>query len=123
MMSRHSSICVAVSTNGGAKRMILPWVGLASKPFSFRAMQMSQAGTLCGVIDQNSIEQSFAPNTSDQIGLVHELFNPTPKSLSQLPCICVSFSSRITSRASIATLLASGFLQKWNHADPVGSLS
>ncbi len=43
MMSAHSSSCSSVSVRGGARRMMLPCVGLASSPFSFRRMQMSQA--------------------------------------------------------------------------------
>ncbi len=35
MMPRHSSISDSVMVKGGANRMILPWVGFASSPFSF----------------------------------------------------------------------------------------
>jgi len=39
----HSSSCGSVNVRGGAKRIMLPCVGLASKPFSLRAMHTSQA--------------------------------------------------------------------------------
>ena len=37
MMSAHSSSCSSVSVRGGARRMMLPCVGLASSPFSSQA--------------------------------------------------------------------------------------
>lgn len=43
MISTHSSISAAVMHSGGAKRMMLPCVGLASNPFSAIFTQMSQA--------------------------------------------------------------------------------
>lgn len=43
MMSMLSCICDSLITRGGAKRIISPCVGLASKPFSLSLMQTSQA--------------------------------------------------------------------------------
>lgn len=43
MMSMLSSICASLITRGGAKRMMSPCVGLASKPLSLSFRQTSQA--------------------------------------------------------------------------------
>jgi hypothetical protein len=43
IIAQHANNCASVMTKGGAKRMILPCVGLASKPFSASCIQISQA--------------------------------------------------------------------------------
>src|SRR5690606_3362801 len=45
MIPMHSSNCGLLITNGGAKRILSPWVGLASKPRSLSAKQRSHAAS------------------------------------------------------------------------------
>ena len=45
MMSRHSYSWSSVMTRGGAKRILSPWVGLASSPLSRSFRQTSHAST------------------------------------------------------------------------------
>lgn len=53
MMSMLSCIWDSLITRGGAKRMISPCVGLASKPFSLSLMQTSQASCSVGKGEMN----------------------------------------------------------------------
>ena len=63
MMAMQSSNCSAVMTRGGAKRMMLPWEGLASRPLSFRATHKSQAVLLSGVsLMRTAFGNSSSPN-------------------------------------------------------------
>lgn len=49
MIATQSSNCSSFITKGGAKRIILPWVGLANSPLSRNAIQMFQAVSLSSV--------------------------------------------------------------------------
>ena len=46
MIFTQSNSCDSVITNGGAKRMILPWVGLAKRPLSLSLSQIFHAVSL-----------------------------------------------------------------------------
>lgn len=83
MMETHSSSSFSFITNGGAKRMISPWVGLASKPRFRSRMQISQASNsakehvrycsncsklywLTG-LNNNSVKKSFSSDQLDHL--------------------------------------------------------
>ena len=71
IMSQHSCSCSSVITNGGAKRMMSPCVGLASRPFSFRAHAHVPGGAAVGGwLNNNGIQQAFAAYDGHQFRAV-----------------------------------------------------
>jgi hypothetical protein len=61
MISQQSDNCASVITKGGAKRMILPCVGLAQQPV-FLQIKANIPGSIAFfvVVDHDGIEQTLA---------------------------------------------------------------
>ena len=70
----HSWSCSSVITKGGARRIILPWVGFANNPFSFKAIHKSQAVELSGVSLMRMALSNHLPLTA-VIKLVSEMIS------------------------------------------------
>ena len=112
-MFTQSNNCSLVITKGGAKRMMLPWVGFASNPLSLKAKQIFHAVSLSSVSFITIAFSNPLPLTNftmllDAIYLFYSFRNKLPNSKAFL----AKFSSLTTSRAAIATAAAIGFPPK-----------
>ena len=97
-------------TNGGAKRIIFPCVGFASKPFSFKAMHKFHAVGLSSVsfttiAFNNPFPRTLTTNSDSLIIRCISFRKIVPSFLA----FCMRFSSSTTSSAAIATFAAIGF--------------
>ena len=109
-MERQSLNCSSFITKGGAKRIIFPWVGLASSPLSRSFKQMFQAVSLSSESFITIAFKSPLPRTSLQMLLFSiYLFSSLLKILPSLSEFSASFSSLTTLNAAMATAAATGF--------------
>ena len=84
IISQHSCNCSSVITSGGAKRIMLPCVGLANKPLSFKDMHKSQAVELSGLsLITMAIEQPFTSHHLNKRCFCDELIHPFPEKVAQ----------------------------------------
>ena len=109
----HSFNSVSEITRGGAKRIIFPWVGFASKPLSFNFKHIFHAVLLSSLSLIKIAFNNPLPLTSLTI-LLREAysFNFLRKIFPNLYAFFDKFSSKIILRASMAIDEAKGFPPK-----------
>src|SRR5690606_24397109 len=89
----HSNNCSSVITKGGAKRIILPCVGLASNPLSLNFKQIFQAVWLSSVSLIKIAFNKPLPRTNVQIlEVAIYFFNSSRKSLPKRSAFSANFS-------------------------------